>query len=164
MPTYKRVLLKLSGEALMGPTPYGIDFETVDRITAEIKAVHALGAEVCLVIGGGNTAIDMAVQIKRLGAEEVTLVYRRGAESMSATEHEQAFAKENGVVIRHWAQPLRLEGEAGHVRRAVFQHTMLDQDSRLVGSGEQFALEADMVFKAIGQVFVADPIGKHGGS
>ncbi len=38
----------------MGPTPYGIDFETVDRITAEIKAVHALGAEVSLVIGGGN--------------------------------------------------------------------------------------------------------------
>ncbi|WP_374465975.1 NAD(P)-dependent oxidoreductase [Ferrovibrio sp.] len=115
-----------------------------------------------VVIGGGNTAIDMAVQIKRLGAEEVTLVYRRGAESMSATEHEQAFAKENGVVIRHWAQPLRLEGEAGHVRRAVFQHTMLDQDGRLVGSGEQFALEADMVFKAIGQVFVADPLRDDG--
>lgn len=38
----------------MGPTPYGIDFETVDRITAEIKAVHELGGEVCLVIGGGN--------------------------------------------------------------------------------------------------------------
>lgn len=51
---YRRVLLKCSGEALMGPTPYGIDFETVDRITAEVQAVHALGAEVCLVIGGGN--------------------------------------------------------------------------------------------------------------
>ena len=51
---YRRVLLKCSGEALMGPTPYGIDFETVDRITAEIKAVHKLGGEVCLVIGGGN--------------------------------------------------------------------------------------------------------------
>ena len=51
---YRRVLLKCSGEALMGPTPYGIDFETVDRITAEIKAVHQLGGEVCLVIGGGN--------------------------------------------------------------------------------------------------------------
>ncbi|WP_285715358.1 FAD-dependent oxidoreductase, partial [Proteus vulgaris] len=45
-----------------------------------------------VVIGGGNTAVDMAVQIKRLGAEEVTLVYRRGAESMSATDHERAFA------------------------------------------------------------------------
>lgn len=51
---YRRVLLKCSGEALMGPTPYGIDFETVDRITAEVKSVHALGAQVSLVIGGGN--------------------------------------------------------------------------------------------------------------
>ncbi len=51
---YRRVLLKCSGEALMGSTPYGIDFETVDRITNEIKAVHQMGGEVCLVIGGGN--------------------------------------------------------------------------------------------------------------
>jgi uridylate kinase len=51
---YRRVLLKCSGEALMGPTPSGIDFDTVDRITSEIKAVHSLGGEVCLVIGGGN--------------------------------------------------------------------------------------------------------------
>ncbi|WP_428247059.1 UMP kinase [Ferrovibrio sp.] len=51
---YRRVLLKCSGEALMGPTPYGIDFETVDRIAKEVKSVQSLGAEVCLVIGGGN--------------------------------------------------------------------------------------------------------------
>lgn len=51
---YRRVLLKCSGEALMGPTPYGIDFETVDRIAREVQSVQALGAEVCLVIGGGN--------------------------------------------------------------------------------------------------------------
>ncbi|WP_300302443.1 NAD(P)-dependent oxidoreductase [Ferrovibrio sp.] len=115
-----------------------------------------------VVIGGGNTAIDMAVQIKRLGAEDVTLVYRRGADAMSATDHEQAFAKENGVMIRLWAQPLRLEGENGHVRRAVFEHTVLDRAGKLVGTGEQFALEADMVFKAIGQVFVADPLREDG--
>lgn len=51
---YRRVLLKCSGEALMGPTPYGIDFETVDRIAKEVRSVQQLGAEVCLVIGGGN--------------------------------------------------------------------------------------------------------------
>jgi len=51
---YRRVLLKCSGEALMGPTAYGIDFETVDRIAREVKSVQELGAEVCLVIGGGN--------------------------------------------------------------------------------------------------------------
>lgn len=115
-----------------------------------------------VVIGGGNTAIDMAVQIKRLGAEEVTLVYRRGAESMSATDHEQTFAKENGVVIRHWAQPLRLEGEGGNVSRAVFERTAPDQAGKLLGTGEQFVLEADMVFKAIGQIFVANPLREEG--
>lgn len=111
-----------------------------------------------VVIGGGNTAIDIAIQSKRLGAEEVTLVYRRGPEAMGATHHEQAFAKENGVVIRHWAQPVRLEGEAGAVRRAVFEHTSLTTAGRLEGTGETFALPADMVFKAIGQVFVAAPL------
>src|SRR6185437_10554458 len=51
---YKRVLLKVSGEALMGDREYGLDPETVDRVATEVKAVVALGIEVCLVIGGGN--------------------------------------------------------------------------------------------------------------
>ncbi|MBT3307223.1 MAG: UMP kinase [Alphaproteobacteria bacterium] len=51
---YRRVLLKLSGEALMGDGEYGIDLATVERISADVKAVHDQGAEVCLVIGGGN--------------------------------------------------------------------------------------------------------------
>ena len=51
---YKRVLLKISGEALMGKGQYGIDNETVDRIAGEVKEAQALGVELCLVIGGGN--------------------------------------------------------------------------------------------------------------
>jgi uridylate kinase len=51
---YRRILLKLSGEALLGSEPYGIDRAVVDRITGEIADVHQLGVEVCLVIGGGN--------------------------------------------------------------------------------------------------------------
>jgi uridylate kinase len=54
IPPYKRVLLKVSGEALMGDREYGLDPETVERVAAEVKAVVALGIEVCLVIGGGN--------------------------------------------------------------------------------------------------------------
>jgi len=54
MPPYKRVLLKVSGEALMGDREYGLDSETVERVAAEVKAVVTLGIEVCLVIGGGN--------------------------------------------------------------------------------------------------------------
>jgi uridylate kinase len=54
VPPYKRVLLKVSGEALMGEREYGLDPETVDRVADEVKAVVELGIEVCLVIGGGN--------------------------------------------------------------------------------------------------------------
>jgi uridylate kinase len=57
---YRRVLLKLSGEALMGPGEYGIDVETVERISADVSEVHKLGVEVCLVIGGGNIFRGMA--------------------------------------------------------------------------------------------------------
>ncbi|HUZ64682.1 MAG TPA: UMP kinase [Acetobacteraceae bacterium] len=53
-PIYRRVLLKISGEALMGRREYGLDTETVVKIAADVRDVAALGAEVCLVIGGGN--------------------------------------------------------------------------------------------------------------
>ena len=104
-----------------------------------------------IVIGAGNTAIDMAVQIKRMGAEDVTLVYRRGFESMSATHHEQDIAKANYVRMRTWAAPLEvLLDEAGRVRGMRFEETKM-QDGRLVGSGAFIEIAADAVFKAIGQ-------------
>ena len=53
-PRYKRVLLKISGEALMGDLDYGLDSGTVERVAEEVKAVHDMDVEVCLVIGGGN--------------------------------------------------------------------------------------------------------------
>ena len=53
-PKYRRVLLKLSGEALMGDREFGLDSVTVDRIAAEIKTVAELGVQVCIVVGGGN--------------------------------------------------------------------------------------------------------------
>ena len=52
--SYRRVLLKLSGEALAGDQPFGIDLAVVDRLTDEIKAVHAMGVGLGLVLGGGN--------------------------------------------------------------------------------------------------------------
>lgn len=51
---FKRVLLKISGEALLGAKQYGIDYDTVERIASEVKDAQALGAELCLVVGGGN--------------------------------------------------------------------------------------------------------------
>jgi glutamate synthase (NADPH/NADH) small chain len=102
-----------------------------------------------VVIGGGNTAIDAAVQAKRLGAQNVTLVYRRGESDMSATPWEQDLARRNGVALTLWAAPLRFEGE-GHVAQAVFEKTAL-VNGKLAGTGESFALAAGLVLKAIGQ-------------
>ena len=53
-PKYRRVLLKISGEVLMGGSQFGIDMATVDAVAEEVKAIHATGVELCLVIGGGN--------------------------------------------------------------------------------------------------------------
>jgi glutamate synthase (NADPH/NADH) small chain len=111
-----------------------------------------------VVIGGGNTAIDIAVQSKRLGAQDVTMVYRRGPEHMGATQHEREFAQVNGVAIKHWARPLRAIGRQGQLRAVEFEYTQLDEEGRLMGTGDRFTLEADMLFKAIGQTFVPDPV------
>ncbi|NRR31779.1 NAD(P)-dependent oxidoreductase [Oxalobacteraceae bacterium] len=115
--------------------------------------------ERAIVIGAGNTAIDMAVQIQRLGAQEVTLVYRRGFDAMSATEHEQHIAKENQVRMRTWAQPQQvLLDDAGRVRGMRFEKTALN-NGRLAGTGETFEIAADAIFKAIGQSLNEDSIG-----
>lgn len=109
----------------------------------------AIGRRV-VVIGGGMTAIDMATQARRLGAEEVTIVYRRGPESMPASRYEQELAQTNGVLIRHWLQPKALVASAGRVTAVTFEYTQA-QDGRLTGTGETLTLPCDQAFKAIGQ-------------
>ncbi|TNE63965.1 MAG: NAD(P)-dependent oxidoreductase [Alphaproteobacteria bacterium] len=116
------------------------------------KATVAVGKAV-VVIGGGNTAIDAAVQAKCLGAGDVTLVYRRGEDAMSATPWEVDLARQNGVAVRTWAKPVAIEGGTA-VRAMTFERTRLE-DGKLVGTGETFTVAADMVLKAIGQKLVA---------
>jgi uridylate kinase len=70
---YRRVLLKISGESLMGDEAFGIDLKTVDRIAADVRAVMALGVQVCIVIGGGNIFRGMAGAAK--GMERATADY-----------------------------------------------------------------------------------------
>jgi uridylate kinase len=72
-PRYKRVLLKISGEALMGAQDYGMEPAMVTRIAGEVKSVHALGGQVCLVIGGGN--IFRGVSGTAKGMERATADY-----------------------------------------------------------------------------------------
>lgn len=113
-----------------------------------------------VVIGGGNTAIDIAIQAQALGAEDVTLVYRRGASEMSATPYEQALAQTHGVKLRFWAKPISIVGDSRGVNEIVFEHTRKAANGVLEGTGETYTLQADMIFKAVGQVMVLDSLGK----
>ncbi len=129
--------------------------DAVDYIAGLRQADDLAGLPIgrrVVVIGGGNTAIDVAVQAKRLGADNVTLVYRRGPGQMGATDHERRFAQTNGVQIKYWLRPLRLEGK-DVVREAVFAAVQQNEDGGLVDTGEQQAFACDMVFKAVGQAF-----------
>ncbi len=103
-----------------------------------------------VVVGGGMTAIDVAVQSKRLGAQNVTIVYRRGADRMKASQFERELAQTSGVVIRTWARPVSLEGHGGVLSGAVFEDTH-EHEGVLASPGSVFRIEADMLFTAIGQ-------------
>jgi glutamate synthase (NADPH/NADH) small chain len=124
----------------------------IARIRQENLVALPVGRRV-VVIGGGNTAIDIAVQIKKLGAEFVTLVYRRGIDDMGATVHEQEIAQTNGVLIKTWAIPHRLLSDGPAVSGVTFEYSEKNSEGRLIGTGKYFTLEADQVFKAIGQNF-----------
>ena len=142
--------LGIEGEALAGVRD-AVEF--IAELRQSDRARLPIGRRV-VVIGGGNTAIDAASQSRRLGAEVVTIVYRRGPEQMSATHHEQEWAQTNNVAFRHWAAPLRLLGEAGQVTAVEFARTRPDAAGRAVPAGGTFVLETDMVLKAVGQVFL----------
>ncbi len=132
-----------------------VDFISELRQAADV-ATLPVGRDV-VVIGGGMTAVDAAVQSKLLGAENVTIVYRRGQEKMSASGHEQDHAVQSGVRIIHNAAPLRVLGN-GAAEAVEFAYTS-DGPNGLVLSPETFTLKADQVFKAIGQTLQGVPDG-----
>ncbi len=109
------------------------------------------------VVGAGNTAIDCATVAKRLGAEEVTIVYRRSAAEMTAYPHEYEFAKAEGIGFRFLTQPVEVVSHAGAVRGLRCQVMTLgknDASGRPEPTpvpGQQLLLEVDMVVAAIGQ-------------
>lgn len=140
--------LGLAGEDAPGLMA-AVDYIATLRQAADLAALPL--PRRAIVIGAGNTAIDMAVQLKRLGAQDVTLVYRRGVEAMSATGHEIDIAKAAQVRMLTWAAPLAvLLDEGGKVRGMRFEETRIE-DGRLVGTGATVEIAADAVFKAIGQ-------------
>ncbi len=156
--------LGLSGVNALGiaePTATGVrnavDFIAELRQASDLSTLP-VGRSV-VVIGGGMTAVDAAVQARKLGAEEVTIAYRRGAESMSASHVEQEWAQTNGVTIRHFAAPKEVLSADGAVTGVRFAATAME-GGRLVETGERFVIPADMVLKAIGQTYVPEPVGQ----
>ena len=141
--------LGIAGEELGGVRD-AVDFIAELRQARDVSTLP-IGRRV-VVIGGGMTAVDAAVQSRLLGAEQVHMVYRRGPEAMSASLAEREWAQTNGVTIHHWLSPVEIAGRSGHVEAVRFAHA---------GGGEQ-RIEADMVFKAIGQKLDDGVIGACG--
>lgn len=125
------------------------------RQAADLSALP-VGRNV-VVIGGGMTAVDAAVQSKLLGADDVTIVYRRGRDRMSASRYEQDLAASKGVRLIFDAQPVAVHGD-GAVREIEFAYTE-DGPDGLRATGETFRLSADQVFRAIGQRLDGAPEG-----
>lgn len=146
--------LKLENERLAG-IRNAVDF--IAEVRQSPRTEVAVGRRV-VVIGGGNTAIDAAVQARLLGAEDVTIVYRRGADDMSATQEERAWAQTNDVRIRMWAAPVRFSGTNGAIDGVTFARTHA-VGGKLGLTDEEFSLPADMLLKAVGQRMLVDPLG-----
>ncbi len=128
-----------------------VDYIEKLRQTDDLSSLP-VGRDV-VVIGGGMTAIDIAIQTKLLGAENVTIAYRRGQEGMNASLYEQELAQTHGVAIRHWLQPTALiSNDANEITGIELEYTS-QENGKLEGTGEKTKLEADQVFKAIGQKF-----------
>ncbi|MFY9246860.1 MAG: NAD(P)-dependent oxidoreductase [Roseicyclus sp.] len=108
-----------------------------------------------VVIGGGMTAIDAAVQSKLLGAENVTVLYRRDRAAMPASRYEQDLAASKGVRFVFNAMPIAILGN-GAVTGVTVEYTRVEGKS-LIGTGETFDIPADQILKAIGQTLATTP-------
>jgi dihydropyrimidine dehydrogenase (NAD+) subunit PreT len=145
--------LHIEGESLTGVWE-GLDFifQTHTKSFADCE----IGQRV-FVIGAGNTAIDVATAARRLGAEEVTIFYRRSPKAMSAFSYEYGLAKADGIRFEWFTMPKRIMvDDRGRALTVEFVRTELSDPAVLHSplreiSGSQFQLPADMVVKALGQ-------------
>jgi uridylate kinase len=169
-PIYRRILLKLSGEALMGQRAFGIDPESVARIADEVREVHALGVQIALVLGGGNIirGIAAAAQgIDRVAGDHMGLL----ATAINGLGMQDALEKRglttrlmSAVEMRQIAEPF--------LRRRAVRHLEKDRVVLLVGgTGNPFfttdtaaalranEMKAEVLLKAtkVDGVYDADP-------
>ncbi len=167
---YRRVLLKLSGEALMGDQGHGLDTKIVTRIAAEVRAVHAMGVQICLVIGGGNIFRGLAGAAQ--GMDRATADYMGMLATVINSLATQSALERHGV-------PTRVQSAIGmqavcepYIRRRAIRHM---EKGRVVifaaGTGNPFfttdtaaalrasEMECDALLKAtkVDGVYSADP-------
>jgi dihydropyrimidine dehydrogenase (NAD+) subunit PreT len=159
------------GMGLHSTTALGIPGDTLQGVQDAVDFIAALrqcenlstlpvGRRV-IVIGGGMTAVDAAVQSKLLGAKVVHMVYRRGPQQMSASKAEQEWAQTNGVVLHQWLSPVEIIGQNGHASAVRFAEQSL-VGGKLTPTGREITWEADVVLKAIGQTLGNPVLGQAG--
>jgi uridylate kinase len=169
-PRYRRVLLKLSGEALAGEQRIGFDFDTVDRLAEEVKAVGELGVKLGLVIGGGN--IVRGSQLSRFGMDRVNADYMGMLGTVINALAVQDVLERKGVVTRVMTAIRMEELAEPYIRRRALRHF---EKGRTVifaaGTGNPYfstdtaaalraiQMQADVIIKAtsVDGVYSADP-------
>ncbi len=152
------------GVGLGGVNAMGIAGDELDGVSDAVSFIEDLRQTTDLaalpvgrnvvVIGGGMTAVDAAVQSKLLGAEQVTIAYRRGRDAMSASRYEQDLAASHGVKLMFNVMPNAVHGN-GAAAEVELEYTQIT-DGKLAGTGETIRVAADQVFRAIGQTLTMD--------
>ena len=167
---YRRVLLKLSGEALAGDKGFGFDFETISRLAGEVREVVATGAEVGLVIGGGN--IVRGSQISRLGMDRVAADYMGMLGTVINALALQDVLERQGVDTRVMTAIRMEELAEPYIRRRALRH--FEKGRTVVfaaGTGNPYfstdtaaalraiQIKADVIIKAtsVDGIYSADP-------
>ena len=170
-PHYKRILLKLSGEALMGEQGYGIDYAVLDTIAAQIKEVNDLGVQIAIVIGGGN--IFRGLSATAMGMERASADYMGMLATVLNALALQNILENKGVVTRVQSAIEMRELAEPYIRRRAVRHL---EKNRVVifaaGTGNPYfttdtaaalrAMEigAEVIMKAtrVDGVYSADPL------
>jgi len=178
--TYDAVYLAIGAQKSAGMAVEGENLKGVVGAVEFLRDVN-LGktprvGERVAVVGGGNSAIDASRSALRLGAKEVTILYRRTREDMPAQEEEIKAAEEEGVKIQYLVNPVRFQGSDSRIEQVICRRMVLgefDQSGRkkpVPKLGEDRAVDVDMVILAVGQeaVFPFDvkggavPVNKSG--
>ncbi len=133
------------GEGVVG----AVDF--IERIKADPSA-NVSHVKRALVIGGGNTALDIAHELKLLGIEDVALVYRRAEKDMSGYEHELAHAREHGVRLVENRALTKVQRENGKLKSVTLSRT---ENGKPVAGGEE-TVSCELIALAIGQATATD--------